>query len=85
MIADKALSLINVDLAGLDQMDHRYLLSLIEKFSGGPVGLDTISASIGEEKGTIEDVIEPYLIQQGLYMRTSRGRVATKNAYMHFV
>jgi Holliday junction DNA helicase RuvB len=63
---------------------HKYLLTLIEKFSGGPVGLDTISAALSEEKGTVEDVIEPYLIQQGYMMRTSRGRIATLLAYNHF-
>ncbi|MBK2125498.1 Holliday junction branch migration DNA helicase RuvB [Fangia hongkongensis] len=83
-IADKALSLINVDPVGFDHMDRRYLLTLIDKFSGGPVGLDTIAAAISEEKGTIEDVIEPYLIQQGYIMRTSRGRIATVHAYRHF-
>ncbi|WP_119344091.1 Holliday junction branch migration DNA helicase RuvB [Facilibium subflavum] len=83
-VADKALSLINVDPLGFDQLDRRYLLTLLDKFSGGPVGLDTISASISEEKGTIEDVIEPYLIQQGYIMRTSRGRIATIHAYRHF-
>ncbi|MFT6834988.1 MAG: Holliday junction DNA helicase RuvB [Francisellaceae bacterium] len=83
-IADKALSMINVDPIGFDHMDRRYLLTIIDKFSGGPVGIDTISAAISEEKGTIEDIIEPYLIQKGFIMRTSRGRVATKNAYSYF-
>lgn len=83
-IADKALSLINVDPVGFDHMDHQYLLTLIEKFSGGPVGIDTMSAAISEEKGTIEDMIEPYLIQKGYIMRTVRGRVATEHAYSHF-
>ena len=83
-ISDKALSMINVDPVGFDHMDRRYLLALIDKFDGGPVGIDTISAAISEEKGTIEDIIEPFLIQQGFIMRTSRGRVATKNAYLHF-
>ncbi|APC96773.1 Holliday junction branch migration DNA helicase RuvB [Francisella frigiditurris] len=83
-IADKALSMLKVDPIGFDHMDHKYLLTLIEKFSGGPVGLDTIAAALSEEKGTIEDVIEPYLIQQGYIMRTARGRVATLAAYNHF-
>lgn len=83
-IADKALSMLKVDPVGFDQMDHRYLLTLIEKFGGGPVGLDTIAAALSEEKGTIEDVIEPYLIQQGYIMRTARGRIATLIAYNHF-
>ncbi|MDC0535383.1 Holliday junction branch migration DNA helicase RuvB, partial [Francisellaceae bacterium] len=83
-IADKALSMINVDPVGFDHMDRRYLLALLDKFDGGPVGIDTIAAAISEEKGTIEDIIEPYLIQQGFIMRTSRGRVATKHAYAHF-
>ena len=80
-IADKALSLLKVDEQGFDLMDHKFLDSLINKFSGGPVGLDNIAAAIGEEKGTIEDVIEPYLIQQGFVARTPRGRVATQRAY----
>ena len=79
-----ALSFLNVDPLGFDQMDRRYLLILIEKFAGGPVGVDTLAASMSEEKDTIEDVIEPYLIQQGYIMRTARGRVATTNAYQHF-
>jgi len=82
--AHLALSFLNVDPLGFDQMDRRYLLTLIEKFTGGPVGVDTLSASMSEEKDTIEDVIEPYLIQQGYIMRTARGRVATTNAYQHF-
>ncbi|GAB4222398.1 MAG: Holliday junction branch migration DNA helicase RuvB [Francisella sp.] len=83
-IADKALSMLKVDPVGFDSMDHKYLLTLIEKFGGGPVGLDTISAALSEEKGTIEDVIEPYLIQQGYIMRTARGRIATLKSYNHF-
>ena len=83
-IADKALTMLNVDSVGFDYMDNRYLLTLLEKFSGGPVGLDTISASLGEEKGTIEDVIEPFLIQKGYIKRTARGRIATMLAYKHF-
>jgi Holliday junction DNA helicase RuvB len=65
-------------------MDRRVLLTILEKFSGGPVGLDSLAAAISEEGDTIEDVVEPYLIQQGFMMRTARGRVATKNAYLHF-
>ncbi len=84
LVADNALKMLDVDLIGLDFMDRSFLLSIIEKFSGGPVGLDNIAAAIGEEKETIEDVIEPYLIQQGYLMRTPRGRVATPKAYEHF-
>ena len=76
--------MLDVDLIGLDLMDRRFLLAIIEKFSGGPVGLDNIAAAIGEEKETIEDVIEPYLIQQGYLMRTPRGRLATPKTYEHF-
>ena len=82
--ADAALKMLDVDLIGLDLMDRSFLLSIIEKFSGGPVGLDNIAAAIGEEKETIEDVIEPYLIQQGYLMRSPRGRLATEKAYKHF-
>ncbi len=83
-IADKALDLLDVDVHGFDMMDRKLLLSLIEKFDGGPVGVESMAAAISEEKGTIEDVIEPYLIQKGFLMRTPRGRVATKMAYTHF-
>lgn len=83
-IAERALDLLEVDIFGLDVMDRKLLLSLIEKFDGGPVGVESIAAAISEERGTIEDVIEPYLIQQGFMARTSRGRVATKLAYEHF-
>ena len=83
-VADKALNMLKVDAQGLDGMDHRLLSAIIEKFEGGPVGLDNVAAAIGEERGTIEDVIEPYLIQQGYLMRTPRGRVATHRAYQHF-
>ena len=76
--------MLRVDQHGFDIMDRKLLLALIERFDGGPVGLDSVAAAIGEEKGTIEDVIEPYLIQQGFLMRTSRGRVATSKAYEHF-
>ena len=83
-IADQALDMLNVDGQGFDHMDRRLLLSIIEKFNGGPVGVESLAAMIGEERGTIEDVIEPYLIQQGYMVRTSRGRVATNLAYGHF-
>ena len=83
-IANQALTMLNVDSVGFDYMDNKYLSILLEKFSGGPVGLDTISASLSEEKGTIEDVIEPFLIQKGYITRTARGRVATTLAYKHF-
>lgn len=82
--ADRALELLDVDHHGFDVMDRKLLLALIEKFAGGPVGLDSLAAAISEERGTIEDVIEPYLIQQGFVMRTPRGRVATQHAYQHF-
>jgi len=83
-IAISAMDMLEVDPNGFDAMDRRLLLSIIEKFDGGPVGVESLSAAVGEERGTIEDVIEPYLIQQGFMMRTARGRVATKNAYLHF-
>jgi len=83
-VADAALNMLNVDAHGFDSMDRRVLLAIMEKFDGGPVGVDSIAAAIGEERGTIEDVIEPYLIQQGFMMRTPRGRVATRTAYQHF-
>ena len=76
--------MLSVDQNGFDIMDRKLLLAVIERFSGGPVGVDSIAAAIGEEKGTIEDVLEPYLIQQGFLMRTSRGRIATPLAYRHF-
>lgn len=82
--ADAAMHMLKVDSRGFDQMDHKLLLTIVEKFSGGPVGLDSLAAAIGEERGTIEDVLEPYLIQQGFIMRTPRGRVATRHAYDHF-
>ena len=72
------------DAAGFDHLDRRLLLTLIEKFDGGPVGIDSLAASLSEERGTIEDVLEPYLIQQGFIIRTPRGRVVTRNAYLHF-
>lgn len=83
-VAAQALDLLSVDTLGLDHMDRRLLMAIIEKFSGGPVGLDNIAAAIGEERGTLEEVIEPFLIQQGFIMRTPRGRVATDHAYQHF-
>jgi Holliday junction DNA helicase RuvB len=83
-IAEAATEMLNVDAHGFDQMDRRLLMTIIEKFGGGPVGLDSIAAAVGEERDTIEDVLEPYLIQQGFIMRTPRGRVATDNAYRHF-
>lgn len=83
-IAQYALEMLKVDQQGFDLMDRKLLLAIIERFSGGPVGVDSIAAAIGEEKGTIEDVLEPYLIQQGFLMRTPRGRVATTLAYQHF-
>jgi Holliday junction DNA helicase RuvB len=83
-IADQGLDMLNVDVNGFDHMDRRLLLAIIEKFDGGPVGVDSLAAAVGEERDTIEDVYEPFLIQQGFVMRTPRGRVATVNAYHHF-
>lgn len=83
-MADLALNMLNVDEHGFDHMDRRLLLAMIEKFGGGPVGVDSLAAAISEERDTIEDVLEPYLIQQGFMMRTPRGRVVTDNAYRHF-
>ena len=83
-VAQAALDMLKVDQSGLDHMDRRLILSLIEKFDGGPVGVESLAAAIGEERGTIEDVIEPYLIQQGFMMRTPRGRMVTARAYRHF-
>jgi holliday junction DNA helicase RuvB len=83
-VADEALTMLNVDRIGLDEMDRRILLTLIEKFQGGPIGLDTLSTAVCEEKTTLEDVYEPFLIQSGFLMRTPRGRVATLAAYEHF-
>ncbi|MDT8281901.1 MAG: Holliday junction branch migration DNA helicase RuvB [Gammaproteobacteria bacterium] len=83
-IAASALELLKVDPLGFDIMDRRLLLAIIEKFNGGPVGVENLAAAIGEERDTIEDVIEPYLIQQGYLMRTPRGRIATANVYKHF-
>ena len=83
-VTASALDLLNVDSEGFDYMDRKLLLAIIDKFSGGPVGLDNLAAAIGEERETIEDVIEPYLIQQGFIQRTPRGRLATQHAYQHF-
>ncbi len=82
-VAIRAMDLLQVDPHGFDAMDRRLLQTIIEKFEGGPVGIDSLAAAVGEERGTIEDVIEPYLIQQGFMMRTARGRVATQHAYLH--
>ncbi len=83
-IADQALKMLDIDASGFDVMDRKLLQAVLEKFNGGPVGLDNLAAAIGEERDTIEDVLEPYLIQQGYLMRTPRGRVATRLAYEHF-
>lgn len=83
-IATQALDMLDVDNEGFDYMDRKLLLAIIEKFMGGPVGLDNIAAAIGEERETIEDVLEPFLIQQGYIQRTPRGRIATPHAYRHF-
>ena len=83
-IADLALNLLDVDEQGFDHSDRRLLLAMIEKFDGGPVGIDSLAAAISEERHTIEDVLEPYLTQQGYIMRTPRGRVVTRHAYLHF-
>lgn len=83
-VADAALNMLKVDVLGFDHLDRRLLLALMEKFDGGPVGVDSLAAAISEERGTIEDVLEPYLIQQGYIIRTPRGRIATRSAYAHF-
>jgi Holliday junction DNA helicase RuvB len=83
-VAISAMDMLDVDPNGFDAMDRRLLQTIIEKFDGGPVGIESLAAALGEERGTIEDVLEPYLIQQGFMMRTARGRVATRNAYLHF-
>ena len=83
-MADQALNMLNIDESGFDHMDRRLLLAMIEKFGGGPVGVDNLAAAIGEERDTIEDVLEPFLIQQGYMSRTPRGRVVTAQAYEHF-
>ncbi|HEX2583843.1 MAG TPA: Holliday junction branch migration DNA helicase RuvB, partial [Steroidobacteraceae bacterium] len=83
-LAEAALNLLDVDPMGFDMMDRKLLLAIMEKFDGGPVGVESLAAMLGEERGTIEDVIEPFLIQQGFLMRTARGRMATRGAYQHF-
>jgi holliday junction DNA helicase RuvB len=83
-VAKAAMDLLEVDPHGLDTMDRRFLLNVIEKFDGGPVGIESLAAALGEERGTLEDVVEPYLIQEGFVQRTSRGRIATRAAYLHF-
>ena len=83
-VADRALDMLSVDSRGFDHLDRRLLLTMIEHFDGGPVGVDSLAASLSEERGTIEDVLEPYLIQQGFMVRTPRGRTVTRNAYLHF-
>ena len=83
-VAEAALDMLEVDREGFDVLDRRMLLTIIEKFGGGPVGIESLAAAIGEERGTLEDVIEPFLIQQGFLMRTARGRMATRTAYLHF-
>ncbi len=82
-VADQALAMLKVDALGFDHMDRRLLAAVIQMFDGGPVGVESLAAAIGEERGTIEDVLEPYLIQQGYLMRTPRGRMATPAAYLH--
>ena len=83
-VAIGAMDMLEIDPNGFDAMDRRLLLTIIEKFDGGPVGVESLAAALGEERGTIEDVLDPFLIQQGFMMRTARGRVATRNAYLHF-
>jgi Holliday junction DNA helicase RuvB len=83
-IASLALDMLDVDQEGLDFMDRKLLITIIDKFGGGPVGLDNLAAAIGEEKDTIEDVIEPFLIQQGFLQRTPRGRLVSERAFLHF-
>jgi holliday junction DNA helicase RuvB len=83
-IADAALDMLEVDPLGFDTLDRKFLMTIIERFDGGPVGIDSIAAAIGEERGTLEDVIEPFLIQQGFLVRTARGRMVTRASYLHF-
>ncbi len=83
-LADSALKRLDIDASGLDSMDRRILLTIIDKFGGGPVGVETISAAVGEERDTVEDVYEPYLLQEGFLHRTPRGRMATLHAYTYF-
>jgi Holliday junction DNA helicase RuvB len=83
-VAPAAMNMLEVDPHGFDGMDRKLLLTIIDKFDGGPVGVESLAAAIGEERGTLEDVVEPYLIQEGFLQRTARGRMATKRAYLHF-
>ena len=83
-IAKEALDLLQVDKLGFDAMDRKFLQTLIEKFQGGPVGIESLAAALGEDRGTLEDVLEPYLIQEGYVIRTPRGRIAAATAYQHF-
>ena len=83
-VANFALDLLEVDKLGLDNMDRQILMTMYDKFGGGPVGLDTLAAAIGEDSGTLEDVYEPYLIQNGLIQRTPRGRIITEAVYKHY-
>jgi Holliday junction DNA helicase RuvB len=83
-VARAAMNMLEVDPHGFDGMDRKLLLTIIDKFDGGPVGVESLAAAIGEERGTLEDVVEPYLIQEGFLQRTARGRMATKRAYLHF-
>ena len=82
-VADEALALLEIDTLGLDDLDRRVIETVIVKYNGGPVGVETIAAALGEEAGTVEDVVEPYLLQLGFLDRTARGRVATERAYAH--
>src|SRR6185312_3938178 len=83
-VADVALDLLQVDPQGFDTLDRKFLLTIIERFEGGPVGIDSIAAAVAEERGTLEDVVEPFLIQQGFLVRTARGRMVTRATYRHF-
>jgi len=83
-VAHAAMDLLEVDPHGFDTMDRKFLMTVIDKFEGGPVGIESLAAAVGEERGTLEDVVEPYLIQEGFLQRTARGRIATRNAYQHF-
>jgi Holliday junction DNA helicase RuvB len=83
-VATAALDLLQVDREGFDTLDRKLLLAIIERFDGGPVGIDSLAAALGEERGTLEDVTEPFLIQQGFLIRTARGRMVTKASYLHF-
>jgi holliday junction DNA helicase RuvB len=83
-VAEAALNLLEVDPLGFDTLDRKFLTTIIERFDGGPVGIDSIAAAVGEERGTLEDVVEPFLIQQGFLVRTARGRMVTRTTYLHF-